>query len=594
VTVATNTRIAGPFAGNGVTVAFPFTFRTMAATDVTVTALTAGVETAKANPADFTVVLNADQDAAPGGTVTAVVAPPVGTSWYVSSDTDPTQAVVVTNGGGFFPSVFNSVFDRVTVFAQELRALMRRAPKLPLTSGLTNIVFPVAANGILAWNAAGTALTADPNAATAAQAGHAGEVLTTDGATSSWTGVLAQFRISTKLGFGTGFTAANPMLKPNGTQLEVRLGDDSATTLLRASGFVADAGGAISFSTRSQLQSLTDGYLTMFNAAGTGFTGLRFGGVTNAFPMAKRNGTGLDFRLADDSAACSITTANITLGAGNQILFTGRGRLDPVGDGVITLYDNATTSFGRIQFGGTTNAFPALARSGNGLSAVYADNSGATSMSADAFTASGSGYYFTGVGSIRPSANGILKLLDSAGTSFGRLCFGDATAAFPALKRSAAALVCRLGDDTGDADFYANSVVSTGFSFYLGTTRGTFGADADGRFLMRNAAGTGFTALAFGGTTNAFPEIKRNGTALQARLADDSDDAPITTLTVKTKSVTLAQLNAYFSAATAGAGTRALVNDSNATLAAGLGNTVVGGGANIVPVFSDGANWKIG
>lgn len=48
------------------------------------------------------------------------------------------------------------------------------------------------------------------------------------------------------------------------------------------------------------------------------------------------------------------------------------------------------------------------------------------------------------------------------------------------------------------------------------------------------------------------------------------------------------------SAATAGAGAVALANDSNATLAAGLGNTVAGGGANITPVFSDGTNWKIG
>lgn len=41
-------------------------------------------------------------------------------------------------------------------------------------------------------------------------------------------------------------------------------------------------------------------------------------------------------------------------------------------------------------------------------------------------------------------------------------------------------------------------------------------------------------------------------------------------------------------------GARAFVTDSNATLAAGIGNTVVGGGANFVPVFSNGSNWLIG
>ena len=44
----------------------------------------------------------------------------------------------------------------------------------------------------------------------------------------------------------------------------------------------------------------------------------------------------------------------------------------------------------------------------------------------------------------------------------------------------------------------------------------------------------------------------------------------------------------------AGQGARATVTDATQTLTAGIGATVSGGGANIVPVFSDGTNWKIG
>lgn len=44
-------------------------------------------------------------------------------------------------------------------------------------------------------------------------------------------------------------------------------------------------------------------------------------------------------------------------------------------------------------------------------------------------------------------------------------------------------------------------------------------------------------------------------------------------------------------AATAGAGARAMVTDSNT---ATFNATVAGGGANIVPVFSDGTDWKVG
>lgn len=41
-------------------------------------------------------------------------------------------------------------------------------------------------------------------------------------------------------------------------------------------------------------------------------------------------------------------------------------------------------------------------------------------------------------------------------------------------------------------------------------------------------------------------------------------------------------------------GTRATVNDSNATLTAGIGAVVAGGGGNIVPVFCNGSDWRIG
>jgi hypothetical protein len=45
---------------------------------------------------------------------------------------------------------------------------------------------------------------------------------------------------------------------------------------------------------------------------------------------------------------------------------------------------------------------------------------------------------------------------------------------------------------------------------------------------------------------------------------------------------------------TAEAGARAVVTNSNATLTAGIGAIVAGGGANTVPVFFDGTNWRVG
>ena len=57
---------------------------------------------------------------------------------------------------------------------------------------------------------------------------------------------------------------------------------------------------------------------------------------------------------------------------------------------------------------------------------------------------------------------------------------------------------------------------------------------------------------------------------------------------IRTRPVTVATLP---SAATAGAGSRHFVTDSNATTFAAV---VAGGGANGVPVYSDGTNWRIG
>lgn len=48
------------------------------------------------------------------------------------------------------------------------------------------------------------------------------------------------------------------------------------------------------------------------------------------------------------------------------------------------------------------------------------------------------------------------------------------------------------------------------------------------------------------------------------------------------------------SAATAGAGAKGFVSDGSTTVVLGLGLTVIGGGANKVPVYSDGTNWIVG
>jgi hypothetical protein len=50
---------------------------------------------------------------------------------------------------------------------------------------------------------------------------------------------------------------------------------------------------------------------------------------------------------------------------------------------------------------------------------------------------------------------------------------------------------------------------------------------ANGTIRLTNGAETDFDRLQFGGTTNLFPALKRDSTALHVRLADDTAFAPL-------------------------------------------------------------------
>lgn len=114
------------------------------------------------------------------------------------------------------------------------------------------------------------------------------------------------------------------------------------------------------------------------------------------------------------------------------------------------------------------------------------------------------------------------------------------------------------------------------------------GSNTGGTIKFTNNSGNDFNRLQFGGTTSSYPAIKRNGTGIDIRLADDSAYAALTasnlisTATVRLKGYTVATLPAGTQ------GDTAFVTDA---LAPTFLATVVGGGAIKTPVFFDGANW---
>ena len=207
-----------------------------------------------------------------------------------------------------------------------------------------------------------------------------------------------------------------------------------------------------------------------------------------------------------------------------------------------------------------------------------------TTVQAAQFNATAAGYqnnaaasfYWNGRSQIQSTADAVVRLANSAGTITtditlsGASSTGTSTATF------------------GGSILGAGNVRAGAGSYFYFNGGSQIGSPADGNVLLQNSGGSTFGLLQFGGTTSSFPALKRSGAQLELRLADDTGFAPLKASVIKTDAVTVATLP---SAASAGEGGRSFVTDATATT---FMSTVAGGGANKVPVISDGTNWLIG
>jgi hypothetical protein len=120
MTISTETRRAGPYSGNGSTQVFAFSFKTFAAADLQVVTTTSGVDTVKTLTTHYTVSLNADQNASPGGSITMLTAPATGTTLTIISDRAFAQTLNVQNAGAFLPDAINTALDTLVVQTTQL------------------------------------------------------------------------------------------------------------------------------------------------------------------------------------------------------------------------------------------------------------------------------------------------------------------------------------------------------------------------------------------------------------------------------------------------------------------------------------------
>lgn len=131
-------RLAGPYTGAGQTT-FSFGFKVYEETDIYVaTALSNDEAATNLNYGDdYSVTLNDDQDAAPGGSITLKTALVDGEILVIGSDLDYTQELQLTNYTRFPPEQINEALDRLCIQIQQVLEMTGRALYVPATSSTT-------------------------------------------------------------------------------------------------------------------------------------------------------------------------------------------------------------------------------------------------------------------------------------------------------------------------------------------------------------------------------------------------------------------------------------------------------------------------
>lgn len=168
MTISSETRKAGPTPGNGVAIAFPFAFKVFNAVDVLVqlnTIATGQQQTLVLNdPAGYTVVLNPDQNANPGGTVTynpGGVPLPATKTLTIGSVVTRTQGTHLINGGSFLADNIENMVDRAIICLQQMAEQLGRSLRFPFVDGALTAELPTAAlraSKTLAFDASGNVI----------------------------------------------------------------------------------------------------------------------------------------------------------------------------------------------------------------------------------------------------------------------------------------------------------------------------------------------------------------------------------------------------------------------------------------------------
>jgi len=244
------------------------------------------VETIQVLTTNYTVALNADQNASPGGSITMLVAPPTGFLITITTVLPALQSLALTNNGGFFPTVLNNQFDYVTILVQQLVAQMARAVLVNISSTQTPAQLIGSLQGYVTTAAASASASAASASASAASAS-ASATSATNAATSETNALGYMNSASTQ--------AANAATSANNAAT-------SASTI-----------GALTPRVTSANWNVAAGDLVLFSASG----------LTATLPAAPAVGTrvGVSCNVVPSSTTINRNGRNI-MGLGQDMTFT--------------------------------------------------------------------------------------------------------------------------------------------------------------------------------------------------------------------------------------------------------------------------------
>lgn len=144
MSISSNIRTAGTYSGNGAARTFPFPFKVFQPEDLLVfrrNTITKK-ERVLVYGTDYSVSLNANQNSAPGGSISLTYALPAGRELIITSGIALLQPADLTNQGGFYPTVINDALDRLCIQLQQLQTDVTRSVKVSLfnPAGLDELV----------------------------------------------------------------------------------------------------------------------------------------------------------------------------------------------------------------------------------------------------------------------------------------------------------------------------------------------------------------------------------------------------------------------------------------------------------------------